>query len=109
VLHNPIWQSHPNHGGNAALRSTPTRRNGLHGPHGAVQQAVRANPGRFSAAHVGNRFQEAILVYVPFNTAKRNRRPDQTWYARLVYPLRSFAWSGCRDRPVARLIGPSGS
>jgi hypothetical protein len=88
VLHDPIWSSHPNAGNNAALDEYV--RLGemafMDRKWEQFRQAVKADPADF-LQRVWNRFLEATLVYVPFNTADESRRPDQIWYARLVYPL----------------------
>jgi hypothetical protein len=88
VLHDPIWQSHPNHGGNAALFEYAQLGEMAYMDRKWEQfkDAVRANPGDF-LQRIWNRLLEATLVYVPFNPEDERRRPDQTMYARLVYPL----------------------
>src|SRR5205807_1139324 len=88
VLHDPIWATHPNFGNNPELREyvrlgEPAFMDRKWDQFAA---AVRADPGDF-LTRVGNRFVEALLVYVPFNTDDERRRPEATFYARLVYPL----------------------
>jgi hypothetical protein len=88
VLHHPIWDSHPNHGGNAELREYA--RLGemafMDRKWEQFRDSVRANPGEFGR-RVWNRFLEATLVYLPFNKQDEDRRPWLTWLAQLIYPL----------------------
>jgi hypothetical protein len=88
VLHDPIWQSHPNWGGNAALREYAQlgEMAFMDRKWEQFRDAVRANPADFMT-RMWNRFLEAMLVYVPFHTDDERRHPDRTMYARLVYPL----------------------
>jgi hypothetical protein len=88
VLHDPIWESHPNHGGNAALMEYAQlgEMAFMDRKWEQFRDSVRANTKDF-LQRLWNRFLEAELVYVPFHTEDERRRPDQTWYAGLVYPL----------------------
>jgi hypothetical protein len=88
VLHDGIWQTHPNAAGNASLREYVSMGEMAYMDRKMEQftQAVRSDPTDF-LHRVWNRFLEATLVYVPFNPRDENRRPWMTWYAQLIYPL----------------------
>ena len=111
VLHDPIWQSHPNHGGNAALMEYARLGEMAFMDHKWEQfrEAVRADPADF-LDRVWNRFQEALLVYVPFNLNEEDRggrRAEQIWYVRLFYPLPFVCLVGLlATAPFCRLSWP---
>lgn len=88
VLHDPIFQVHPNGGDNAERREYARLGEMAYVDHKSEQfrASVRSDPGDF-LERLGNRFLEATLVYVPFNTADESRRPWRVWFARLIYPL----------------------
>ena len=88
VLHEGIWQTHPNHGGNASFREYAQlgEMAFMDRTWERFRDSFRANPSDFFS-RVSNRFQEATLVYAPFDPREEYRRPWMTWYARLVYPL----------------------
>jgi len=88
VLHDPIFGTHPNGGNNPERQEYARLGEMAYMDHKWEQfsEAVRANPTDF-VERLWNRFLEATLVYVPFNTQDENRRLWQTWYSRLIYPL----------------------
>jgi hypothetical protein len=88
VLHEGIWQTHPNNAGSAAIREFAQLGETafLDRKWEQFRNSVRSDPADF-LNRVWNRFLEATLLYVPFNPADEFRRPWLTWYARLIYPL----------------------